>query len=221
VRLLDRMRGTRRRPRSTALSSQVEFLELFCEAGVNMQETGELMYDLLASWPENRDLTAEIARCEQEGDRVTRQIIHRLHRSQTPPADRGEIHALAEAIDDVVDEIEEASEDLAAYGIEAPMEQAQQLAGIVRDSSRAMRRALDAFGRVGDLDAMEQAALEIRDLEHEGDRVYRRALASLFDGGIDPMMVIRWKDVYQGLEDAIDRTRQAMDILHGLAVKHA
>ena len=58
-------------------------------------------------------------------------------------------------------------------------------------------------------------------MEHEGDRIYRQAVASLFDGGIDPMLVIRWKDVYQGLEDAIDRSRQAMDILHGLVVKHS
>ena len=63
--------------------------------------------------------------------------------------------------------------------------------------------------------------MEVRDLEHEGDRIYRQAVAALFDGGIDPMMVIRWKDVYQGLEDAIDRSRQAMDILHGLVAKHS
>ena len=132
--------------------------------------------------------------------------------------DRGDIHALAEAIDDVVDEIEEASEDLVAYGIEAPMEQAQQLAGILRDSARALGRALGGLDR---RDSIEREAVAIRDLEHEGDRVYRQAVASLFDGGIDPMLVIRWKDVYQGLEDAIDRTRQAMDILHGLAVKHS
>ena len=63
--------------------------------------------------------------------------------------------------------------------------------------------------------------MEIRDLEHEGDRIYRQALASLFEGGIDPMLVIRWKDVHQSLEDAIDRTRQAMDILHGFVLKHS
>jgi hypothetical protein len=191
---------------------------LFTKAGKNLTVAGERAYELLMSWPEDRGLGDEIGHCEQEGDQLTREIIHRLHRSRITAEDRGDLHALAEAIDDVVDEIEEASEDLAAYGIEAPMEQAQQLAGVVRDSARALGRALDGL----DLEeSIEREALEIRDLEHEGDRIYRQAVATLFDGGIDPMVVIRWKDIYQGLEDAIDRTRQAMDILNGLVVKHS
>ena len=213
------MRGSPRRRRAPgALWSQANLSGLFANAGANLQLAGEGISELLMSWPEKRGLVGEIGRCEQEGDRVTREIIHGLHRSRIPADDRGDIYALAEAIDDVVDEIEEASEELAAYGIEAPMEQAQQLAGIVRDSARALGRSL---GELDHLDSIERGAVEVRDLEHEGDRVYRQAVASLFDGGIDPMMVIRWKDVYQGLEDAIDRSRQAMDILHGLVVKHS
>jgi predicted phosphate transport protein (TIGR00153 family) len=183
-----------------------------------MQQAAERVHELLMTWPENQGLTREITRCEQEGDRITRQIIHGLHRNRIASRDRGDIYALAEAIDDVVDEIEEASEELAAYGIEAPLEQAQQLGSVVRDSARAMRRALDGFRR---LESVEHEALEVRELEHEGDRIYRQAVASLFEGGIDPMLVIRWKDVLQGLEDAIDRTRQAMDILGGLVAKHS
>jgi uncharacterized protein len=213
------MRGSPRRRRAPrALWSQAELSGLFAKAGANLVEAGDGVYELLISWPENQSLAREIGRCEQEGDRITRRIIHGLHRSRIPADDRGNLYALAEAIDDVVDEIEEASEDLAAYGIEAPMEQAQQLAAIVRDSSRALGRALEGIDR---LDSIEREAVKVRDLEHEGDRVYRQAVASLFDGGIDPMLVIRWKDVYQGLEDAIDRTRQAMDILHGLVVKRS
>jgi uncharacterized protein len=183
-----------------------------------MQVTAEQAYELLISWPDDRGLRREITRCEQEGDRITREIIQRLHRSRAAPFDREDAYALAQAIDDVVDEIEEASEELAVYGIEAPMKQAQELGGVVRDSARALRAALD---RLKQFDDLESQALEVRRLEHEGDRIYREAVASLFDGGIDPMLVIRWKDVLQGLEDAIDRTRQAMDILQGLVVKHA
>jgi len=218
VGILDRVsRSLGRRGALGSLPAQDQFLDLLTQAGANMQETAERACELLMSWPENPGLTSEITRCEQEGDRITRQIIQGLHRSRIPPDDRGRIHALAEAIDDVVDEIEEASEDLAAYGIEAPMEQAQKLGSVARDSARAMRRALDRFRR---RDTIDHEAVEIRELEHEGDRIYREAVASLFDGGIDPMLVIRWKDVLQGLEDAIDRTRQAMDILQGLALKH-
>jgi uncharacterized protein Yka (UPF0111/DUF47 family) len=183
-----------------------------------MQEAAEQAYSLLMTWPEDSGLREGITRCEQEGDRITRQIIHRLYRSRIAAIDRGGIYALAEAIDDVVDEIEEASEELAAYGIEAPMEQAQQLGDVLQGSARAFRRALDRFRH---LETMERETLEIRELEHEGDRIYRQAVASLFDGAIDPMLVIRWKDVLQGLEDGIDRTRQAMDLLNGLVVKQS
>jgi predicted phosphate transport protein (TIGR00153 family) len=211
--------NVRRRGRAASdLPRQHELLGLFAEAGANLQQTAERAYELLMSWPENPELGREVTRCEQEGDRVTREIILRLYRSRIGPTDRGDIYALAEAIDDIVDEIEEASEELAAYSIEAPMEQAQSLGGVVRDSARTMRRALDAFKQGDDV---EQEAVQIRELEHEGDRIYRQAVASLFDGGIDPMLVIRWKDVLQGLEDAIDRTRQAMDILHGFVLKHS
>jgi predicted phosphate transport protein (TIGR00153 family) len=191
--------------------------KLFARAGANLQLTAERVYELMMSWPERRDLRAEITRREQEGDRITRQIIRRLHQSRIAPFDRRDIHALAEAIDDVVDEIEEVSEEMALYGIEAPVEQAQQLAAVVRDSARVVRPVLE---RLGDLPDPRPEARDMRELEHEGDRIYREAIASLFDDGIDPMVILRWKDVFQGLEDAIDKTRSLMDMLVGLVARN-
>jgi predicted phosphate transport protein (TIGR00153 family) len=197
-------------------SGEGEIFNLFARAGANLQLTAEHVHELLMSWPETRALRDEITRCEQEGDRITRQIIQRLHQGRLQPLDRRDIYALAEAIDDVVDEIEEVSEEMAVYGIEAPVEEAQQLAAVVRDSARAARRALERLGDLGDL---QSEAQEVRELEHEGDRIYRAAIASLFEDGIDPMVILRWKDIFQGLEDAIDHTRSLMDLLAGLAAK--
>jgi uncharacterized protein len=212
-------RGPRRRRTGVALRSRGnEFFTLFARAGANLQTTGELVHELLTSWPDQPSLRDEITRCEQEGDRLTRQIIQRLHQRRAAPFDRRDVHALAEAIDDVVDEIEEVSEEMAVYDIEAPMDQAQELAAVVRDSGRAVRRALDQLPDAGDLSG---EAREVRDLEHEGDRIYREAIASLFDGGIDPMVILRWKDIFQGLEDAVDRSRSLMDMLAGLTGTHA
>lgn len=199
-----------------AYSSGSEVFKLFARAGANLQVTAEHVYALLMSWPDSRALRTQITQCEQEGDRITRQIIQRLHQSRFGPLDRRDVHAVAEAIDDVVDEIEEVSEEMALYGIEAPVEQAQQLAGVVRDAARVTRRALD---RLADLPDLQPEAREVRELEHEGDRIYREAIASLFEHGIDPMVILRWKDVFQGLEDAIDRTRSLMDMLAGLVAK--
>jgi uncharacterized protein len=195
-----------------------EFFELLAQAGANLQTTGELVHELLDSWPDQPTLRKGITRCEQEGDRITRQIIERLYHGRPTPFDRRDVYALAEAIDDVVDEIEEVSEQMAVYDIDAPVERAQDLAAVVRDSGRAVRRALDGLPHAADL---SPEAREVRELEHEGDRIYREAIASLFDGGIDPMVILRWKDVFQGLEDAVDRSRSLMDMLAGLAARRS
>ena len=107
---------------------------------------------------------------------------------------------------------------MALYGIEAPVEQAQQLATVVRDSARVVRPVLE---RLGDLPELQSEARQMRELEHEGDRIYREAIAALFDHGIDPMVILRWKDVFQGLEDATDRTRSLMDMLVGLVARNS
>jgi hypothetical protein len=204
--------------RRRARVARGEYYGLLADAGANLQRTAELMRDLLAGWPEDQGLTNEITGCEQEGDRITRTIVQRLHRSRMAPADRNDIYSLASAIDDAVDDIEEGAQELAVYRIEAPMEQAQELADVLRDSGQALARSLRALER-GE-DAQGDVA-HIRRLEREGDRIYRRSLAALFDGGIDPMLIIRWKDVFGILEDAIDRCRSAANILQGILVRQA
>jgi uncharacterized protein len=211
-------RNRRRRwTRFGAKPPHPELFDLLAQAAANVQRTAELLHDELAAWPDGPDLRGEITACEQEGDRLTHKILATLHRIKMSPVDRHDIHALAEAIDDVVDDLEEVSEEIATYRIEAPMEPAQKLSGVARDSGRALRRALVGFRQGESLDAVMD---EIRTLEHEGDRLYREALAGLFAVSVDPMLVIRWKDIYQGLEDSIDRCRQAANVLQRIAVKY-
>jgi predicted phosphate transport protein (TIGR00153 family) len=217
--LLERARIARRRRTARAVFwREAKVFELLAKAGANLRRSGECIHELLVSWPEDRGLVAELARAEELGDQITREIIIRLHRGRLAGFDRGGVHALAAAIDDVVDEIQETAEELATYGIEAPLAQAQQLGSVLRDSARVLGGALE--GLTG-FDELAPHAQRMRELEHEGDQIYREALASLFEGGIDPMVILRWKDVLQGLEDAIDRMCQAMDILSGLVTKYS
>ncbi len=215
--LLRRVRASRRRSALGFFRPGSEVFRLFAAAGANMERAAGLGSSLFERWPEGRELREEITACESRGDQITREIIRMLHRSRLAPFDRNEIYDLAQTIDDVVDEIEEATGELAAYGIEAPMEQAQELAAIARDSARVVSNAIAGLAGLPDL---EREALAVRDLEHDGDRVYRQAVTSLFDRGIDPMLVLRWKGVFQGLEDAIDSTRHAMNVLQGITVKY-
>jgi predicted phosphate transport protein (TIGR00153 family) len=193
-----------------------ELLALIAEAGGNVQRAAELLQRLMASWPEDQALRREIFQCEHEGDRLTHDIIHTLHRSTVTPLDRNDLFSLASAIDDIVDYTEEAADFLDLYRIEAPMAQAQQLAGVLRDAARQVAQAL---GRLDRLDELNVYVVEVKRLENEGDRITREALASLFAGGIDPMAVIRWKDVFERLEQGIDACERVAHILEGIVVR--
>jgi predicted phosphate transport protein (TIGR00153 family) len=197
---------------------QAEIFELLRSSGRNAATAALRIDELLRTWPEERGLRAEITGLEHEGDRLTHKIVNSLRLSKLAPFDREDIYALAGAIDDVVDDIEEASEQLAMKRVDAPMEQAQALAGVLRDCGRELAAALDDLEG---LEGIEEHLRNVRSLEQEGDRIYRSALAALFRGSIDPMFVLRWKDIYDALEEAIDRCRSAANFLESIVVKHS
>ena len=194
-----------------------QFFNLFEEAGANILHAAELLSRLMKTWPDSGGLGREILICEQEGDRITHDIIHRLNSTSVTPLDREDIYALASALDDIVDFTEEAADFMGLYNIEAPMEQAQQLAAVLEDSCRNIAQALSRLRGFNDLN---HYFVEVNRLENEGDRITREALASLFKNGIDPMMVIRWKDIFERLEHAIDACEHVANILEGIVVKH-
>ena len=133
------------------------------------------------------------------------------------PFDREDIIALASALDDIVDFIEEVADFLGLYRIEAPMEQAERLAAVLRDATRQISEAMPRLRTLKDI---HHYTVEVNRLENEGDRIYREAVASLFDHGIDPMLVIRWKDIFERLEEAIDATERAVNTLEGIIIKN-
>jgi predicted phosphate transport protein (TIGR00153 family) len=193
-----------------------QFFDLFEEAGGNILRAAGLLEEMLRDFPERRELSREILICEQEGDRITHDIIQRLNQTYVTPLDREDIHALASALDDVVDYTEEVADYLGLYKIEAPMVQAQELAEVLHQAARQIAQAMPRLRGSRDL---SHYTVEINRLENDGDRITREAIASLFDGGIDPMVVIRWKDIFERLEEAIDATEQVANILEGVAIK--
>jgi len=173
---------------------------------------------MLRGWPEAGELPREILTCEQDGDRITHAIIHRLNTTKRTPFDREDLFALATAVDDVVDYAEETADFMGLYSIEAPMEQAVELATILREAARNIAVAL---AKLPDLSSLNSHLIEVKRLENEGDRVVREAVASLFDGGIDPIVIIRWKDIFETLEQAIDACEHVAHILEGMVVKRS
>ena len=195
-----------------------EFFDLFEEAGGNIKRAAELLEQMLLDYPENSELAREILICEQHGDRVTHDIIQRLNNTFVTPIDREDILSLASALDDIVDFTEEVADFLGLYKIEAPMEQAVEMAGVLVASCEQLA---DALANLRGFKGLEQNWIEIHRLENDGDRLYRDAVASLFADGIDPMIVIRWKDLFAVLERAIDATETAAHILEGIVIKNA
>ena len=173
---------------------------------------------LLSNYPDSKDLAAEILVCEHEGDRITHDIINRLNHTFVTPIDREDILALASALDDIVDFTEEVADYLGLYKIEAPMDQAIKLAHVLKASCRQIA---DAIPRLRGFRDISHYTVEINRLENEGDRITREAVASLFDGGIDPMVVIRWKDLFERLEAAIDAAERVANILEGIVIKNS
>jgi uncharacterized protein Yka (UPF0111/DUF47 family) len=194
------------------------YFELFEEAGRNIFQAADLLDRLLTHYPDSDGLAREILVCEHEGDRITHDIIDRLNHTFVTPIDREDILALASALDDVVDYTEEVADYLGLYKIEAPMDQAIKLARVLKAASRQVSEAMPRLRGFRDV---SEYTVEINRLENEGDRITREAVASLFDGGIDPMVVIRWKDVFERLEAAIDSTERVANILEGIVIKNS
>jgi uncharacterized protein len=195
-----------------------EFFDLFEEAARNALQAAELLERLLEQWPDGGTaLRAEIVDREHDGDRLTHDIIQRLNHSFVTPFEREDIIALASGLDDVVDYIEEVADFLGLYRIEAPMQQAQEMASVLRQSTAAI---CSAVPRLRSLKDIHEYTVEVNRLENEGDRLVRDAVASLFERGIDPMMVIRWKDIFERLEEAIDSTETAVNILESIIIKN-
>ena len=194
------------------------FFDLFIEAGQNALRAARLLDEMMRTWPDDTGLAREVLIAEQEGDRITHDIVQRLNSTFVTPIDREDIYGLATQMDDIVDFTEEAADFLGLYKIEAPMDQASALTGILVQSCEQLAEAL---GNLRDFKDLDKYWIEIHRLENEGDRISRDAVASLFSDGIDPMVVIRWKDMFAVLENAIDATETAAQILEGIVIKNS
>jgi predicted phosphate transport protein (TIGR00153 family) len=199
-------------------AADAELLGLVEESGRNVQRAGLLMRDLLVDYPEHATLAQDLLVCEQEGDRITHDIIHRLTAGKRvrAPFDASDGYSLATALDDIVDHTEQAAAQLGLYGVEAPMEQAVEFAEVLVGAGEQIASALRCL-RTGT--ELAPHLVEIHRLESEGDRLQRDGVASLFANGIDPMVVIRWKDIFESLEAAVDSCETVAHILEGITLK--
>jgi uncharacterized protein Yka (UPF0111/DUF47 family) len=167
-----------------------EVLVLFEESGRNVERAALLLRDLLVDYPERADLARELVLCEHEGDRIAHDIIHRLKGGDGRAAPMDPI--------------------------DGPMEQASQMGDVLVGAGEQVARALRSLRTGADL---APYLVEIHRLENEGDRISRDGVASLFANGIDPMVVIRWKDIFASLEASVDACEHVAHVLEGISLR--
>ena len=194
-----------------------EFFNLFDEAGTNILHASDLLSQLMRSWPDAGGLGREILICEQEGDRITHDIIHRLNTTSVTPIDREDIYALASCIDDVLDFVEATADQMVVFKIEKPTPEAVQLADIIYRASDELGRGIAQLGKVTDLSA---TFVLVNSLENEADRMTRDAIARLFENERDAISVHKWKEIYESLEETTDRCEDVANVLERILLKH-
>jgi uncharacterized protein len=194
------------------------FFDLFEEAAANIVRGAGLLDQMLAHYPDRADLARDIVICEQEGDRITHDVHQKLNSTFVTPIDREDVLKLVSDLDDIVDLIDEVADYLGLYKIEAPMEQAEHLAHVLL---QAARQIAEAMPRLRTFAPISHYTVEIHRLENDGDRISRDAIASLFESGIDPLVVIRWKDIFERLEEAIDACEDVANTLEGIVIKNS
>jgi uncharacterized protein len=196
-----------------------EFFVLFASAGENALEVARLVERRFREHPNSGVTQEQVKTAETAGDDITRDLITLLNTQYLTPFDREDIYQLATEIDDVVDYLEEASDLLGLYGVEQPARLAMEQCALI---VKAVEQLSIACSNLKGMSGVEQALVELKSLEDQGDRTLRDALASLFSTDrIDPLIVIRWKDIYEALERALDACETAGHVIANILVKNA
>ncbi len=194
------------------------FYALFEKASANVAETARLLLTMITAYETPEADQAGIRQREHDGDEVTHQIMRALNTTFVTPFDREDIHRLASGLDDIVDMIEAVSDLFVLYHIEQPLPEMRLQADVL---ARAADLCHQAMVRLRSLGGLEEIWVEINRLENEGDRVYRKTLAALFSGDYKAMDVLKWKDIVDGLEAAIDGCEDVANTLESIVLKHA
>jgi predicted phosphate transport protein (TIGR00153 family) len=195
-----------------------EFFVLFSRASSNAVDIARLGRELFERFPQDgAELIGRIKEHEHTGDNLTYEVVTLINKTFVTPFDRDDIYRLAGVIDDICDFVDETSDHLGSWGVSDVPRDARAMADVIL---RATILLDEAVGRLEGFKDSSRQIIELRELEDEGDRLFRDGVGALFRSGADPLTVIRLKDIYEGLEEAIDACENAADVLEAIVVKN-
>ena len=200
------------------VSGERSFFDLFEQLAAKVQEGADGLLELLENFEDRERKVGHLLDIEHEGDELTHEIIRRLNTTFVTPFDREDIHHLASNLDDVLDNIEAAAEYIQLYNIEQPL---PQMTSLSRTLAEAARKTADAMPRMRKMKGLDEYWVEINRLENEGDRAYRRTVAHLFSGDYKAMDVLKFKEIIEEIEAAIDRLEDVANTVESIYLKQS
>ena len=204
------------------LPKEDKFFFLLHQSALNIQQVARRFQDLMDNFENVAEKVREIKELEEFGDQIIHDITHSLHRTFVTPIDREDIMSLAGRLDDVIDAIDEAARYTLEYRIEETTEYARQLAVIIVSCADELERAVGLLSTRGSkLKEILPMSVEINRLENEADQVLSRAMGGLFSNGYEVTQVLKWRDIYNDMEEATDRSEDAANVLEGIVLKHS
>lgn len=208
-------------PRFHLFPREEKFFVLFEQSAQNAVKIALQLKDLVNTWENVKERVEMITTLEHDGDAITHQVMAQLYRTFVTPLDREDIALLAQTLDDITDLIHSAADAMLLYKVERPTDKTKELAAIVVESTSEVERGVADIHERIDRDELLKHSMEINRLENVGDSVYRSALAELFVNSPDYTYLIKWREIYEDIESAIDKCEDVANILEGIALKYA
>lgn len=205
------------------LPKETVFFDLFEKSAENVQKGAQKLLDLMGNFGDLAYRSQEIKEIEHAGDKLTHEMIERMNKTFVTPLDREDIHELACRLDDILDLMDTATARMSLYKVKEPMPDAVALARVLVAATTVIKEAmplLRTLGKKASAEALLKACVEVHTRENEGDRIEQHALASLFENGHDPILVIKWKDIFQDLEAATDRCEDVANAIESIVLKN-
>jgi len=206
-------------PFGKLLPREEQYFTLFAQMTSYINDAARTLVEMLAHQDgDYQEYVQRIKSIEHACDDLTHNVATRLNQSFITPFDREDIYMMSKALDDVVDLIDGAARAVVMYDIHEVTEPAKQLAGVIQRMALQLNEVVSILQKPK---GVTERLIELHRLENEGDDIYHRAVAALFHERGDPLEVLKWKDVYEKLETAIDRCEQVANIIEGVIIKHS
>jgi predicted phosphate transport protein (TIGR00153 family) len=207
-------------PRFSLFPREVAFFTLFEKSAQTSVKVAKKLWEMVHNWGEAEKCLEDITRLEHEGDAITHEIVAQMHRTLITPFDREDIALLAHSLDDVTDYIEASADAMLLYKVKQPTGRSIELAEVMVQITEEVEKAILDIRKTINLKKILERCIEINRLENQADKVYRSGLAELFADEKDIAFVIKWREIYEYMESAIDSCEDIANVLEGVALKY-